>query len=165
MFKEAGGHRWQRVAPNDRRGRVHTSTVTVAVLEPLTEDKWTIPDNEIEVIVTKDSGAGGQHRNKTESCIVLVHRPTGIRAKSAQKSQLRNRVLAREMLEARVKDERNRHSKHSLSDQRKRQVGSGMRADKIRTYRTKDNKVVDGVTGCKYSLKKIMKGNLELFDK
>ena len=161
MLKEAGGHRWQRVPPTEKRGRVHTSTVTIAVLE-LLHASYTLKDDDIEIFTTKDSGPGGQHRNKTESCVIMRHKPTGIEAKASTKSQHRNKVLAREVLEARVTALFKSQEKSKIDLNRKCQVGSGMRGDKIRTYREKDNIVSDHKTGKKTSLLSILEGRLEL---
>lgn len=161
LLNESGGHRWQRIPPTERRGRVHTSTVTVAVFEVRPETEWTLKESDIEVFTTKDSGPGGQHRNKTESCVVMRHRPTGIEAKASAKSQHQNRKTARAMLEARVRALAESQASALLAHHRKAQVGSGMRADKIRTYREQDDLVIDHRTGAKVRLSKVRAGDLE----
>ena len=102
--EEAGGHRWQRVPPNDKRGRVQTSTITVAVLpEPTEAARAEIAPQDLIVRATRGSGAGGQHRNKTSSAIDIVHVPTGIVVHSeSSRSQHQNRALATERLAARI---------------------------------------------------------------
>jgi peptide chain release factor 1 len=140
---------------------VHTSTVTVAVFEVLPPDRWVLRDADIEVFTTRDSGPGGQHRNKTESCVVMRHLPTGIQAKSALKSQHQNRQLARASLEARVAACLAERSAAVLAAARKAKVGTGMRADKIRTYRQQDDRVTDHRTGRTARLKAVLAGNLE----
>jgi peptide chain release factor 1 len=161
LLREAGGHRWQRVPPTERKGRVHTSTVTVAIMPLGNIREYRLKDSDIEIFTTRDTGPGGQHRNKTESCVVMRHTPTGVQAKAATKSQHRNKALARQVLEVRV-------STHFASiegerDARKRreQVGSGMRGDKIRTYRVRDDQATDHRSGTKAPLKTILGGNLE----
>ncbi len=150
---ESGGHRWQRVPPTERRGRVHTSTVTVAALPlPETHD-FTLKDSDIEVFTTRDTGTGGQHRNTTDSCVVMRHRPSGIEAKAAGRSQHQNRRVARALLEARVTAEREEQKRR-----RRELIGSGMRGDKIRTYRQKDDLVTDHRTGSKARLSQLVKG-------
>lgn len=149
--------------PTERRDRVHTSTVTVAVLIVPAESEWRLPDAEIEVTTTKDGGPGGQHRNKTESAVVMKHLPTGITAKSAMKSQHQNRRLAREMLEARVAARRQEEAAKGVAVVRREQVGSGMRGDKIRTYREQDGIVVDHRSGRKAPLRLVRAGHLEVF--
>lgn len=161
LLKEAGGHRWQRVPPTERRGRVHTSTVTVAVFQVLPETKWTLMESDIEVFTTKDSGPGGQHRNKTESCVVMRHRPTGIEAKASAKSQHQNRKTARAMLEARVHAAEEGKAASTRAQVRRQQVGSGMRGDKVRTYRVQDDIVTDHRTGRKARLSRVRAGFLE----
>ena len=132
--------------------------------KPLRETEWVIPDQEIEVLTTKDSGPGGQHRNKTESAVIMKHRPTGIKVKASAKSQHQNRKSARAMLERRVAELRKQGQIDQHNATRRNQVGSGMRGDKVRTYRTRDNRVVDDRTGRKVSLKKVLQGELNLFD-
>ncbi len=123
--------------------------------------EWSLNENDILIFTTKDSGPGGQHRNKTESCVVMRHIPTGIEAEAATKSQHRNKVIAREMLEARVNDHISNIQNSARNKQRKEDRGSGMRGDKIRTYREKDDIVSDHISDTKYRLKDIRSGKLE----
>lgn len=155
---EAGGHRWQRVPPTERRGRVHTSTVTVAVLAEPTEAEMTIPERELEIFTTRGSGPGGQHRNKTDSCVVAKHLPTGITVRCDGRSQWENRQTALATLRARLWDERRRGEEAERATKRRAQVGTGMRGDKRRTIRTQDGIVTDHVTGRKWQLKKYLRG-------
>jgi peptide chain release factor 1 len=161
LLREAGGHRWQRIPPTERKGRVHTSTVTVALM-PISEPKeYRLRDGDIEIFTTRDTGPGGQHRNKTESCVVMRHKPTGIQAKAATKSQHRNKVLARQVLEARVSAHFASIDGERDARSRREQVGSGMRGDKIRTYRVRDDQVMDHRSGAKAPLRTILEGKLE----
>lgn len=162
LLREAGGHRWQRVPPTERRGRVHTSTVTVAAFELKAESEWRLREADIEVFTTKDTGPGGQHRNKTESCVVMRHKPTGIEAKAASKSQHANRRTARETLEARVAAFLAAGRKADEDARRRQMVGSGERGDKIRTYRERDDIVTDHRTGKKARLSDVLSGRLDL---
>lgn len=162
LLSEAGGHRWQRVPPTERRGRVHTSTVTVAVFECAPEAEWKILERDIEVFTTKDTGPGGQHRNKTESCVIMRHKPTGIEAKASSRSQHQNRKDARAILEARVRAHADNRAALDLALARRQQVGSGMRGDKIRTYREQDDQAADHRTGRKARLSRVRQGQLEL---
>lgn len=145
--KEGGGHRWQRVPPNERRGRVHTSTVTVAVMEPRTARPGDVSLADVEIVATRGTGPGGQHRNTTNSCIVATHRPTGLRARVDMRSQHRSRELALQILSAKLRAEAEGEAADSENAQRQAQIGSGMRGDKIRTYRTQDDRVTDHRTG------------------
>jgi peptide chain release factor 1 len=161
FLKESGGHRWQRIPPTESKGRVHTSTVTVAVLPIIEEGQWTIPDRDIKIETARSSGKGGQHQNKTESAVTMRHLPTGITAYSGEKSQHHNRKMARSVLETRVKEHFASMSRSKLEQDRKEQIGSGMRGDKIRTYRSQDKIVTDHRSGQKCSLQDIMAGKLE----
>ena len=136
--------------------------MTVAAFEMKTRDQFRLNDREIEVFTTKDSGPGGQHRNKTESCVVMRHLPTGIEAKAATKSQHRNREIAREMLEGRVAAHFASMAATSERRDRRAMVGSGMRGDKVRTYRVRDNIVTDHRSDRKASLRDVLAGKLEL---
>ena len=160
LLKEAGGHRWQRIPPTERKGRVHTSTVTVAVFKLTDNPTFKLAERDIKIFTTMDSGPGGQSRNKTESCVIMRHLPTGIEAKSAAKSQHRNRAMARQVLEARVAAHYAEKAKSTETNMRRQMVGSGMRGDKIRTYRARDDQVMDHRSGRKYRLKDILAGQL-----
>jgi peptide chain release factor 1 len=141
---------------------VHTSTVTVSVLDPVHDSQdWVLLDADIDVRTTRDTGPGGQHRNKTESCVVMTHRPTGLQAKSAARCQHQNRREARSVLEARVRAHLAAAAVEQRAASRKQQVGSGQRGDKIRTYRLQDDSVSDQRTGKRARLRDVMAGNLE----
>lgn len=157
---EAGGHRWQTVPPTEKRGRVHTSTVTVAVLAEPTETEVALDDRDVEVTVSRGSGPGGQHRNKTESCVVATHKPTGISARCEEtRSQTENRLLAFAVLRARLYEAAAGKRAQERSDTRREQVGSGMRGDKRRTIRTQDGVVTDHVLGKRWRLTDYLRGN------
>lgn len=154
---EAGGHRWQRVSPTEKRGRVHTSTVTVAILEERNMD-FKVDKRDIKYITTKGTGPGGQHRNKTESCVIAIHKPTGLSVKIDARNQHKNKALATRLLVERVREQERCKSSSRRHANRKQQVGSGMRGDKRRTYRTRDNRVVDHITGEKWRLSQWVRG-------
>ena len=145
---EPGGHRWQRVPETEKRGRVQTSTVTVAVLtEPPRLDAAIRPDD-VDVETMRGSGAGGQHRNKTDSAVRACHRPTGIEVRcESERSQHRNRELAMRVLAARVAELARSAVQGERAADRRRQLGSGMRGDKRRTIRVQDGQVTDHVDG------------------
>lgn len=155
---ESGGHRWQRIPPTEKRGRVHTSTVTVAIIRP-TEFSSSFNESDVEIQRTRGSGPGGQHRNKTESCVVVTHRPTGLTAKADMRSQFRSKEVALRILQERIRELEVTSELSKQSKNRKQQVGSGMRGDKIRTYRSQDDKVTDHRTGQRWNLNKWMKGD------
>ncbi len=163
FINEAGGHRFQRVPPTEKRGRRQTSTVTVAVLR-LKEYNFSIDEKDLRFENKRGSGPGGQHRNVTESAVRVVHIPTGISAESqSERSQHKNKRQAIKILMARVEelDRKNNQSKENL--ERKNQIGKGARGDKIRTYRYQDGRAIDHRTGKKVNLNKILNGNLDLF--
>jgi peptide chain release factor 1 len=141
---------------------VHTSTVTVAVLDPITAANWRLLDADIDVRTTRDTGPGGQHRNKTESCVVMTHLPTGLQAKAAGRCQHHNRREAREVLEARVHAHLAGQALANRAQARKAQTGSGQRGDKVRTYRSQDDTVSDQRTGKRARLRDVLAGKLEL---
>lgn len=144
---EAGGHRWQRTPPNEKRGRVHTSTITVAVLPEPTEAQVKLDPSDLEVSTTRGSGPGGQNRNKVETCVVIKHRPSGLTVRcESERSQHQNRAAALALLRARLWEAEQSRQLGARADQRKQQVGSGMRGDKRRTIRVQDGTVVDHVT-------------------
>ena len=159
---EPGGHRWQRVPPNERRGRRHTSTVTVAVLPLGSESEVELRDEDIEWTATRGSGPGGQHRNKTASAVQMKHLPTGMSVRiENERSQSQNRILARRVLAARVAEASRIERDRNEASERKRQVGSGMRGDKIRTVRMQDGRVVDHRSGRRTTWERYSAGHLE----
>lgn len=157
---EPGGHRWQRVPPNERRGRVHTSTITVAVLSEPSETQVVLRESDLEEQTCRGSGAGGQHRNKTDSAVQLRHIPTGIMVRcESERSQSLNRETARAVLRARLWQAEQERASGARADDRRRQVGSGMRGDKRRTIRTQDDVVNDHQTGRQWRYKDYARGN------
>lgn len=157
---EAGGHRWQRVPPNEKRGRVHTSTVTVAVLpEPAEADVGRDVLDQVRLTYSRGSGPGSQHRNKTDSCVTAIHLPTGVEARcDATPSQTRNRDAAIGTLLARLQERIVNASRADLNGKRRGQVGSGMRGDKRRTIRMQDGIVTDHLTGRRWRLREYLRG-------
>lgn len=161
MFKnEPGGHRWQRIPPTEKKGRVQTSTVTVAVLREPTPAELNIPDRDIEFSTCRSSGAGGQSVNTTNSAVILVHTPTGTRVRcESERSQLQNRATAMAVLLARLLALKEDAQSTSLNASRKNQVGSGVRGDKVRTIRVQDGIVTDHMLDVKVSLKEYLRGD------
>lgn len=164
-MREGGGHRIQRVPPTERNGRVHTSTVTVAVLGSDAEIDVRLFLREPEhfrVEWFSGSGAGGQHRNKHQNSARLFHIPTGIKQERQGRSKESNLADAKEAIIAEL-DRRVEAARHGfVSADRRQQVGSGMRGDKIRTYRFQDDTVVDHRTGKQARCGLVMRGQFEL---
>lgn len=157
---EAGGHRWQRIPPNEKRGRVHTSTITVAVLPEPTQIQLKINPNDLDWSTCRGSGAGGQYRNMTESAVQVFHKPTGLMVRcESERSQHQNRASALALLRARLwqREQEKQNGQRELN--RKAQVGSGMRGDKRRTIRCQDGIVTDHITGQQWSFKEYERGN------
>lgn len=159
--KEAGGHRYQRVPPNEKRGRRQSSTVTVAVLPVAAQSAIVIRPQDITTETYKDSGPGGQHRNKTESAVRITHKPTGIQACAATKSQHRNRALAMALLQARLVEHTQRATVDHQNNQRRAQMGSGERADKIRTLAEQRGRVENHRNGKTISIERYLRGYVE----
>ncbi len=162
---EAGTHRVQRVPDTETQGRVHTSTITVAVIPEVDDVEIDIKPNEIKMDVYRSSGCGGQSVNTTDSAVRLTHLPTGIVAAiQDEKSQHKNRAKAMKVLKARVYEAELQKRLDETSSQRKLQVGSGARSEKIRTYNYPQNRLTDHRIGLTlYALDDIMNnGNLKL---
>ncbi len=162
---EAGTHRVQRVPDTETQGRVHTSAITVAVIPEVDDIEVDIKPNEIKMDVYRSSGCGGQSVNTTDSAVRLTHIPTGIVvAIQDEKSQHKNRDKAMKVLKARIYEAQMEKQLAETSSQRKLQVGSGDRSEKIRTYNYPQNRLTDHRIGLTlYSLDDIMdNGNLKL---
>lgn len=159
---EPGGHRFQRVPPTEKRGRRHTSTVTVAVLPVAPDEGRSISERDIEWQATRGSGKGGQARNKTSNCVQMKHVPTGIAVRvESERSQLLNRESAFRVLSAKIAETKKNAHAHSRSADRRGQIGTGMRGDKIRTIRLQDDIVVDHQTGKRTSASRYMRGYVD----
>jgi peptide chain release factor 1 len=157
---ERGGHRWQRVPETEKKGRVHTSTVTVAVLEAPRQTDVAIRIDDVDIETMRGSGAGGQHRNKTDSAVRARHRPTGIEVRcESERSQHLNRDLAMRVLAARVVEQARAAADGARAADRRQQVGSGMRGDKRRTIRVQDDHVTDHVDGRTWRFKTYARGD------
>ena len=132
---ESGVHRVQRVPETESGGRIHTSTATVAVLPEVDEVDFELNPADIEMQVFRSSGAGGQHINKTSSAVRLIHKPTGTVVECQQeRSQFQNRDRAMQILRSRLYEEKVREQEEAVTAERRSQVGTGMRNERIRTY-------------------------------
>ena len=164
---ESGVHRVQRVPETESGGRVHTSTVTVAVLPEMETADVRLDMADIEMQVFRSSGAGGQHVNKTSSAVRLIHRPTGTVVECQQeRSQFQNRDKAMRILASRLYEAQQEKISSEYTAQRRSQVGSGMRNERIRTYNFPQGRVTDHRIGLTlYKIDSIMNGDLnELMD-
>ena len=160
---ESGVHRVQRVPQTESQGRIHTSTVTVAVLPEVEEVEVDINPADLEIETCKSSGAGGQHINKTESAIRILHKPSGIVVEcQEERSQFKNRDKAMKLLRARLYDIEKTKRDSEIADERRRQVGTGDRSERIRTYNFPQGRVTDHRIGLTlYTLDTFMNGRID----
>ena len=158
---ESGVHRVQRVPATETQGRIHTSAATVAVLPVAEEADFVINEADLKIDTMRSSGAGGQHVNKTESAIRITHLPTGVVvAMQEERSQHRNRAKAMALLRSRILDARNQKLDAERAQERRSQVGSGDRSQRIRTYNFPQGRVTDHrVNLTLYSLERLMEGD------
>jgi peptide chain release factor 1 len=157
---EAGGHRWQRVPPNDKRGRVQTSTVTVAVLREPEAAEVVLDEADLEWSTCRSGKSGGQHMQKTDSAVQVKHRPTGLIVRcESERSQHQNRARALGVLRARLLGAAAARVESERNGARRSQIGSGERADKRRTVRKQDGTVTDHVLGVRVPLRSYRRGD------
>lgn len=162
---EAGPHRVQRVPETESQGRIHTSIATVAVLPEVEAVEVEIHDNDLEIETMRSQGPGGQSVNTTDSAVRITHKPTGLVVSCQdEKSQLQNKLKAMRVLRARLYQQQLEEQMGERSDARRLQVGTGQRAEKIRTYNYKENRVTDHRIGMTlHSLPAILDGELDSF--
>ncbi|HJF01342.1 peptide chain release factor 1 [Flavonifractor plautii] len=160
---ESGVHRVQRVPETESGGRIHTSTATVAVLPEVDEVDFELNPADIEMQVFRSSGAGGQHINKTSSAVRLIHKPTGTVVECQQeRSQFQNRDRAMQILRSRLYEEKVREQEEAVTAERRSQVGTGMRNERIRTYNFPQGRLTDHRIGLTlYRLDSVMDGDLD----
>ena len=159
---ESGVHRVQRVPATESGGRIHTSAATVAVLPEAEDVDIEIPASDIRIDTMRASGAGGQHVNTTDSAVRITHLPTGIVVTSSEKSQHQNRERALAVLRARLLDMREREARDARAADRREQVGSGDRSERIRTYNFPQGRVTDHrINLTLYRLEQVMGGDLD----
>ncbi|OGP61973.1 MAG: peptide chain release factor 1 [Deltaproteobacteria bacterium RBG_13_49_15] len=160
---ESGTHRVQRVPETEAQGRIHTSAATVAVLPEAEEVEVKIDPGEIRVDVCRSAGPGGQSVNTTDSAVRITHLPTGMVVTCQdEKSQLKNKIKAMKVLRARLLDQMTREQNEKISEERKSQIGSGDRSERIRTYNYPQGRVTDHRIGLTlYRLESILQGEIE----
>lgn len=157
---EPGGHRWQRIPPTEKRGRVQTSTVTVAVLGD--NEAVDVEVREVDLIrrTCRGSGNGGQNRNKRDTAVQLTHVPTGVQVRcESERSQHQNYQIALRQITDLLRARRRGELRETREAERAIQVGSGMRGDKRRTVRVQDGQVTDHITGRRWQLKAYLRGD------
>lgn len=160
---EMGVHRVQRVPETETSGRIHTSTATVAVLPEAEELEVELDMSDVTVETIKSSGAGGQHVNKTESAVRLIHKPTGIVIECQdERSQFKNRDRAFKLLRAKLYDMKLAEQNEKIASERRSQVGTGDRSERIRTYNYQQGRVTDHRIGLTlHSLENFLNGNID----
>ncbi|HNQ87656.1 MAG TPA: peptide chain release factor 1 [Verrucomicrobiota bacterium] len=160
---ESGVHRVQRVPATEAQGRIHTSTVTVAVLPEAEEVDVEVKPEELEITVCRASGPGGQGVNTTDSAVQIIHKPSGLIVRcSDERSQLKNKLKAMRVLRARLLEQRVEEENAKYAAQRKAQVGTGERNEKIRTYNFPQNRVTDHrIDLSVFNLPAVMDGDLD----
>lgn len=163
LHLEAGTHRVQRIPATEANGRIHTSAVTVAVIPEADEDEITINPVDLRIDVFRSSGAGGQHVNKTESAVRITHIPTGIVVGcQEEKSQIKNRAKAMKALMSKLVEKQRSEHAEKYASEKKAQVGSGDRSEKIRTYNYPQNRVTDHrINFTAHNLDQVMDGRME----
>jgi peptide chain release factor 1 len=162
---ESGVHRVQRVPITESQGRIHTSTATVAVMPEVDDVEITIDDKELDITSTFASGPGGQHMQKNATAVRIVHRPSGITVKvQSERSLSQNKRVAMGIIQARLQEMEEMKQHASIAAERKSQVGTGDRSEKIRTYNYPQGRVTDHRIGLtSYNLPSVMAGALDQF--
>jgi len=162
---ESGVHRVQRVPATESSGRIHTSTVTVAVLPEVDEVDIQIDAKDLEITTYGSSGPGGQHMQKNETAVRILHKPTGMVVTCEnERSLTQNKLRAMTVLRARLYEEENRKQMDAIDEARRSQVGTGERSEKIRTYNFPQNRVTDHRIGMNaYNIPSVMDGDIDQF--
>jgi len=160
---EGGVHRVQRIPKTEKGGRIHTSTVTVAVLQKPKKNEININPNDLKITSYKSSGPGGQYVNKTESAIRILHLPTGLVVTSqSERNQLQNRENALSILAAKILERKEQEDLSKLTESRREQIGWAERAEKLRTYNFPQDRITDHrIKKSWHNLEKILDGKME----
>ena len=160
---ETGVHRIQRVPETEKMGRVHTSTASVAILPVRKKTTIEIKPSDLEIETSRSGGAGGQNVNKVETAVRIIHKPTGIDVRStAQRSQLKNREMAMSILIAKLEAKKEEEESAKYSENRKSQIGTADRSEKIRTYNILQDRITDHrINKSWHNIEKILEGGIE----
>lgn len=160
---ETGIHRVQRIPETESKGRVHTSTASVAILPIRKKVKFEIPESDLEFETSRSGGAGGQNVNKVETAVRVIHKPTGLDVRStAERNQLKNKENAINILKAKLQALKEEEEAKKYSAERKNQVGTGDRSEKIRTYNFPQNRITDHrIKESWHNIEAVMNGDLE----
>ena len=163
LKNESGVHRVQRVPKTEKGGRVHTSTATMAVLPKASESEMTIKSDEIEVTFSRAGGPGGQNVNKVETAVRILHKPSGIVVSSrSERSQQNNREKGMELLRSKLLEIKKAEATGNITEERRKQIGTGDRSEKIRTYNFPQDRITDHRIKKSWSnIEKIINGNLD----
>lgn len=163
LKQESGVHRVQRVPATERQGRIHTSTASVAVLPVVEAKQVEVKESDLEVTFSRAGGPGGQNVNKVETAVRILHTPTGVVVGSREeRSQYANRARAMEVLRAKLYEMQRAQAVGSVSELRREQIGSGERAEKIRTYNFPEDRITDHRIKKKWhNLEKILEGDMD----
>lgn len=160
---EMGVHRVQRIPATEKQGRIHTSTASVAVLPVRKKSTMEIKPDDLEMEFSRSGGAGGQNVNKVETAVRIIHKPTGISVRcTSERTQLKNREKAMSILSAKLEDQKREEEEKKYAAERKGQIGTGDRSEKIRTYNVPQNRVTDHrIKKSWHNIEGILKGDLD----
>ncbi len=163
LKQESGVHRIQRVPKTEKTGRIHTSTASVAILPEAKEKEIEVKESDLEITFSRAGGPGGQNVNKVETAVRILHKPTGLVVSSREeRSQQKNREKALKILRAKLLDEKRQKENAALAKERREQIGTADRSEKIRTYNFLQDRVTDHrIKKSFHNIEKIMDGDLD----